>query len=244
MASQLRAAALLFAAVQALVVTFNNIAPVLDVNGAQVDAHDGMIVQHKPNGLYYRYSIEYGLYSEVGHLRSNGGGCANHCTTCGGFRFDHNVSVWTSPTLGSGTWTLVTREALPIATRPLATYYRPKVLYNPSTQQYVLWVNYAPGGYGNAGHVSFYAKHPAPTKKTNHLKPFKPNSTSPPRLHLPRDPLRWQTETSRWTPGWETTGPFPSVPHPLRNRTSPPHQTARDYDLFRDVDGSAYVLVS
>ena len=134
------------------VVQFDNSQPVLDVNGQQVDAHDGMIVQFdKPHGLYYRYAIEYGLYTEVGHLRSNGGGCENHCGTCGGFRMDHNVSVWTSPTLGSGTWTLVTREALPIATRPVASYYRPKVIFNPATGLYVLWVNYAPGGYGNNG---------------------------------------------------------------------------------------------
>ena len=134
---------------RAQIVSFDNTRPLLDINGHQCDAHDGMIVQFGP--LYYRYAIEYGLYSEVGHLRSNGGGCANHCTTCGGFRFDHNVSVWTSPSLESGTWTLVTREALPIAARPVATYYRPKVVFNPATKMYVLWVNYAPGGYGNAG---------------------------------------------------------------------------------------------
>ena len=135
------------------VVAFDNSAPVVDVNGQQVDAHDGMVVQFdKPHGLYYRYAIEYGLYTEVGHLRSNGGGCLDHCSTCGGFRFDHNVSVWTSPTLANGSWTLVTREALPIKTRPVASYYRPKVVFNPATGLYVLWVNYAPGGYGNNGH--------------------------------------------------------------------------------------------
>ena len=152
--TQFAIAALLLAPAAALggVAQFDNTVPVLDVNGAQVDAHDGMIVQFDaPHGLYWRYSIEYGNYSEVGHLRSNGGGCANHCGTCGGFRMDHNVSVWTSPTLESGSWTLVTREALPIASRPVGSYYRPKVVYNPTTKTYVLWVNYAPGGYDNAG---------------------------------------------------------------------------------------------
>ena len=144
---------LLLASAAALVVQFDNTAPVVDVGGTQVDAHDGMIVQFDPpHGLYYRYAIEYGLYSEVGHLRSNGGGCLNHCDTCGGFRFDHNVSVWTTPTLANRSWTLVTREALPIKTRPVASYYRPKVVFNAATGLYVLWVNYAPGGYGHNGH--------------------------------------------------------------------------------------------
>ena len=75
--TQFAIAALLLAPAAALggVAQFDNTVPVLDVNGAQVDAHDGMIVQFDaPHGLYWRYSIEYGNYSEVGHLRSNGGG--------------------------------------------------------------------------------------------------------------------------------------------------------------------------
>jgi len=179
-------------------VQFDNTKPMLDVNGEQVDAHDGMIVQFlPPYGLYYRYAIEYGLYTEVGHLRENGGGCLNHCTTCGGFRFDHNVSVWTSPSLESGTWTLVTREALPFKDRPLATYYRPKVVYNEVTKLYVLWINYAPGGYGNAG--------------------------------------RYLSATSS-TP----EGPFSIA---IENIVLDPWVGNHgDLDLFRDIDGSAYVI--
>jgi hypothetical protein len=67
MASQFSTIALLFIVVRAAVVTFDNTSPVLDINGVQIDAHDGMVVQFSPSGLYFRYAIEYGLYSEVGH---------------------------------------------------------------------------------------------------------------------------------------------------------------------------------
>lgn len=53
--------------------------------------------------------------------------------------------------MASGSWNLVTREALPIKTRPRAVYYRPKVQFNPHTKLYVLWANYAQPGYGSDG---------------------------------------------------------------------------------------------
>ena len=36
-------------------------------------------------------------------------------------------------------WTLVRREAVSIADRPLGIYFRPKVLYNRKTGNYVMW---------------------------------------------------------------------------------------------------------
>ena len=56
-----------------------------------------------------------------------------------GTRFDHNVSVWSSPDLSDGSWELVRREGLPLAERPLGLYYRPKVIFNALTGKYVLW---------------------------------------------------------------------------------------------------------
>ena len=57
-------------------VTWDNSKPRLDAGGKIVDAHDGNVIG-PVGGLYYMYAIEYGLYSEVGHVRGNGGGCAN-----------------------------------------------------------------------------------------------------------------------------------------------------------------------
>lgn len=161
-------------------VTWDNTKPRLDLSGKIVDSHDGNVIG-PINGLYYSYGVEYGLYSEVGHVRSNGGGCASHCSDCSsscssacparapgdapcpgqpdpakcntaaGFRQDHNVSVWSSPTMASGSWQLVTQEGLPISSRPRAVYYRPKVQFNRRTKLYVLWVNYAQPGYGAPG---------------------------------------------------------------------------------------------
>jgi hypothetical protein len=164
-----------------LSVTWDNSKPRLDTHGAIMDAHDGNIIG-PIGGRYYLYAIGYGLYSEVGHVRPNGGGCAAHCNGCSahcsggctatapgvalcpgapdqtkcdttaGFRLDHNVTVWSSPTTASGSWKMETKMALPINERPAAVYYRPKVQYNKRTKLYVLWINYQPGGFGSGGH--------------------------------------------------------------------------------------------
>jgi len=65
---------------------------------------------------------------------------------------DHNVSVWSSADLAA--WSLVTREAVSIADRPLGIYFRPKILYNKKSQLYVLWVNYM--HYPAPYHLGFY----------------------------------------------------------------------------------------
>ena len=42
------------------------------------------------------------------------------------------------------TWSFV-GDALPVnGTRPEGIYFRPKVVFNPKTSQYVLWINYLP----------------------------------------------------------------------------------------------------
>jgi hypothetical protein len=169
------------AAGTAVTVTWDNSQPRHDAQGEIMDAHDGNIIG-PIGGRYYLYAIGYGLYSEQGHVRSNGGGCAAHCSGCSahcsgactasapgvalcpgapdqskcdttaGFRLDHNVSVWSSSTTASGSWKLETQMALPIKSRPAAVYFRPKVQYNNRTKLYVLWVNYQPGGFGSGGH--------------------------------------------------------------------------------------------
>ncbi len=106
------------------------------------------------------------------------------------------------------------------------TTARPKVVYNPSTRQYVLWVNYAPGGYGNAGHYL------TATSAT----PEGPFAIANRNVTL--DP---------WVGNhgfvyWRLAICARSGIAPLLPLTPPTHVVYRDYDLFRDVDGSAFVL--
>jgi hypothetical protein len=73
-------------------------------------------------------------------------GCASN--DCGG-RLDHNISIFTSPNLTSGSWRYVA-DLLPVNKRPSATYYRPKVVFNPASKKYVFWVNLLPRASWNA----------------------------------------------------------------------------------------------
>ena len=56
-----------------------------------------------------------------------------------GFREDHAINVYSSPDLKH--WTFET-ELAPSGSRPVGIYFRPKVLYNPRSKEFVLWVNY------------------------------------------------------------------------------------------------------
>ena len=67
-------------------------------------------------------------------------GCASD--DCGG-RLDHNISIYSSPNLTSGSWSYVA-DLLPYDKRLSGTYYRPKVVFNPKTKKYVFWVNVLP----------------------------------------------------------------------------------------------------
>ena len=126
-------------------VRISNSVPKLDTAGGIVNAHDGTYRFH--GGAYYYHGAEYGLCHEPA-----GRGCdlaPDHC----GFQNDHNVTIWKSPDLSSGSWervgTAVQCEQLP----GCKILYRPHLVYNPTTALWVLFVNYvAPGGHygGNA----------------------------------------------------------------------------------------------
>jgi len=120
-------------------VTISNISPRLDSNGNIMDAHDGDIIRYSADGPYFFYAMSYGTCKEQPT------GCYNATLGACGFRLDHNISVWTSPDLSSGSW-VFQGYALPVDQRPVGIYYRPKVLYNPNTKLYVLWVNWLKGG--------------------------------------------------------------------------------------------------
>lgn len=131
--------------------------PRKDVNGQIMDAHDGQVTQWEAGGLYYMYAMQYGAshpYNDDNSAdQENPGGPANaslcdNPTTSGwpvanvtndGARTDHNITIWTSPNLADGSWSLVRREGIEVATRPKGLYYRPKVIYNRAAREYVLW---------------------------------------------------------------------------------------------------------
>ena len=77
-------------------VTIDNTKPRLDTNGNTINAHDGTIKFF--DRYWYYHAAEYALCHEPAKH-----GCdqtADHC----GFHPNHNVSIWRSPDLSSGSW--------------------------------------------------------------------------------------------------------------------------------------------
>lgn len=116
-------------------ITINNTSPRLDVNGNIVDGHD-LSLRVLPDGTYLATTIEYGLC-----VAPTGQGCdqtPDHC----GLRSNHNITIWSSPDLTSGSWTKH-GDAFPLSSRPPGLIFRPDAIFNPNTQLWVLWYNYA-----------------------------------------------------------------------------------------------------
>ena len=108
-------------------VVINNLKPRLDLNGANIDAHDGRII--KFGDKFYWYGTAYG--------------------NTAGFSRDNYFQCFSSTDLTS--WK---KEGKLIANPPVGVYYRPHVIYNAKTKKYVLWYNWYPklwdGKYGVA----------------------------------------------------------------------------------------------
>ncbi len=68
-----------------------------------------------------------------------------------GFRLNHNISIWTSPNLTSGSWTYA-GNAIDVANRPPGIVFRPHLVYNRNTKLYVLMWNYM--NFGVAGQIA------------------------------------------------------------------------------------------
>jgi len=134
------ALALLFGAAAALgaLTTIRNDQPRLDDTGAIMDSHD-MTLRLLPDGRYVMHSIEYGLC-----VAPPGQGCDQQPDHCG-FRDTHNVSVWTSKDLSSGSWHWE-GYAFDYTARPAGLIFRPDAIYNPNTKMWVLTYNQATPG--------------------------------------------------------------------------------------------------
>lgn len=106
-----------------------------------MDIHDGSFTQWQPDGPYYWYGMGYSnctlsrIYMPPQYCKGvyepMGDGC--------GFRIDHPLSVYSSRDLVR--WTFE-GDALPMNLRPRGVYFRPKVIFDARTNEYVLWVNY------------------------------------------------------------------------------------------------------
>ena len=119
-------------------VVINNTAPRLDNTGAIIDGHDHQI-RLLPNGTFVLYTIQYGLC-----VAPTGMGCdqtPDHC----GFRGNHNITIWTSPDLSSGSWQYV-GLAFDYTARPSGIVYRPDAMFNAATGLWVLWFNLVNAG--------------------------------------------------------------------------------------------------
>ena len=68
-----------------------------------------------------------------------------------GFRLNHNISIWTSPNLTSGSWTYG-GNAVDVTNRPAGIVFRPHLVYNRNTKLYVLMWNYM--NFGVAGQIA------------------------------------------------------------------------------------------
>ncbi len=121
-------------------VTIDNTQPRLDTFGNIVNAHDG--TYRKFGEYYYYHGAQYGECKEPA-----GYGCdqtPDHC----GFETNHNISIWRTKDLSSGSWEF-RGQAIQCAEMPgCQVLYRPHLVFNPITSLYVLFWNYvAPAGY-------------------------------------------------------------------------------------------------
>ena len=68
--------------------------------------------------------------------------------------------MWSSPDLSSGSWQHVT-TAVSLANRPPGTIYRPDAVWNPHTQNVVMWYNWLNAAGAYEGYAAYTAPSPA-----------------------------------------------------------------------------------
>ena len=120
----------------------SNLAPLRDVSGGLMDVHDGTVAQWHVGGRYFMYGMSYrncteetswmpphycpGVYAPFGRC---------------GFREDHGLAIYSSTDLVSWSYE---GEGLPMSSRPRGIYFRPKVVFDATSGQFVLWINLLP----------------------------------------------------------------------------------------------------
>ena len=127
-------------------ITIDNNKPWLDNKGNIMNIHEGHLVRWEENGLFYFYGMQYELCPDDEISCNATQGCG--CKECG-HSSDHNVSIYTSPNMTSGSWeyrgTIFNESMSP--QRPKGRYFRTFIFYNNQTSKYVLWNMYASKSY-------------------------------------------------------------------------------------------------
>jgi hypothetical protein len=144
----------------AAVVTIDNTKPRLDVNGEIVNSHDGTI--RFLDGEWWLHAASYGADPGTGEFCDDPPltGCQKANGNCG-FHQNHNVSIYSSPNMSSGSWTY-RGDALRCAELPdCGILYRPHLVWNPTTKLHVLFYNYVSAS--NTGSRIGAATSPHPT---------------------------------------------------------------------------------
>jgi len=109
-------------------------------------------------------------------------------TSCG-FKPNHNISIWRSPDLSSGSWAFVGQAVQCALTPDCGILYRPHLVFNPSTKLYSLFWNYVNKQGAYAGDAMATATHPSgpftlATKLINTTFPTGATPLLPPLLLL------------------------------------------------------------
>lgn len=122
------------------IVNINNTAPRLDSTGIILDGHD-LTIRRLDNGTYVMFTASYGLCEAAVPL-----GCDQMPDKCG-FRDNHNVSIYSSDDLSSGSW-VFQGLAFEYTAHPVGILYRPEAIFNAKTGLWVMWFNLDVAGVG------------------------------------------------------------------------------------------------
>eukprot|EP01084_Bolivina_argentea_P240479 403997_1 len=122
----------------AKIISISNTMERRDSSGNLMDIHDGTIIQWNNTGPYYWYGMGYGECIEPKYWDCSPAVIEIPSSMCG-FQPNHTINIYISTNLQN--WTYI-GDALPMENRPYGIYFRPKVIYNKNTKQYILWINY------------------------------------------------------------------------------------------------------
>lgn len=217
--------AVLMAAVAAMAQTPMNGGEWKDNNGKHINAHGGNIIQYK------------GLYYWIGEARNADGGSSvgARCYT------SKNLKDWTDRGI-----VLSTSQTLEADVEAGWLMERPKIVYCPKTQKFLLWfhLELKGKGYAAARYGVAEANNPLGPYKYLHSGRVNPGQY-PIGFSLPdttdlKHQILFEEMQQWWTPEWRTQierGMF-------FQRDAKGGQMARDMTIFIDDDGKAYHIYS
>ena len=209
-------------------VTVSNLHPRLSTTGEIVNAHDG--TYRYINGSWWMHAAQYGECADPPHHGCDLSGPTRK-TSCG-FEPNHNISIWRSPDLSSGSWEFVGQAVQCSELPDCGILYRPHMVYNPNTKLFVLFWNYVSKEGAYAGDKAATAPHPAGPWTVKTAKPI--NTTFPTGdydVFVDRDGTGYIIYSAnhlmyleQLNPDYlSSTGIMPSIPHGIPSPSpSPP----------------------